>query len=209
MSSWWDQVCSTPSLWFISSNVSFFFLFRFSRRPAPPSFWKVSWEEEEEEEEEEKEEEESGGEREKRLSLRVIQRQGVNETPAFSLLTTGVNCRSDSPTHSTFPLEGEARPCCEIQVPWGGVQRKMLQLRTLTTSQHLSSARLNPEPGSPGRAQSRVLFWLPTCPTSNDHDLLCFCLPSSLCVIVSAYRTADTCQRVRSRLRARFVLDVF
>lgn len=36
----------------------------------------------------------------------VIQRHGVNASVFF--LTTGVNCRSDSPTHSTFLLEGEA-----------------------------------------------------------------------------------------------------
>lgn len=36
----------------------------------------------------------------------VIQRHRVNASILF--LTTGVNCRSDSPTHSTFLLEGEA-----------------------------------------------------------------------------------------------------
>lgn len=36
----------------------------------------------------------------------VIQRHGVNASIFF--LTTSVNCRSDSPTHSTFLLEGEA-----------------------------------------------------------------------------------------------------
>lgn len=36
----------------------------------------------------------------------VIQRHRVNASILF--LTTSVNCRSDSPTHSTFLLEGEA-----------------------------------------------------------------------------------------------------
>lgn len=36
----------------------------------------------------------------------VIQRHGVNAS--ILSLTTSVNCRSDSPTHSTFLLEGEA-----------------------------------------------------------------------------------------------------
>lgn len=36
----------------------------------------------------------------------VIQRHRVNAS--FLFLTTSVNCRSESPTHSTFLLEGEA-----------------------------------------------------------------------------------------------------
>lgn len=47
-----------------------------------------------------------GGEWRRKDFHSVIQRHRVNAS--ILLLTTGVNCRSDSPTHSTFLLEGEA-----------------------------------------------------------------------------------------------------
>lgn len=47
-----------------------------------------------------------GGRVEEKDFHSVIQRRRVNASILF--LTTSINCRSDSPTHSTFLLEGEA-----------------------------------------------------------------------------------------------------
>lgn len=49
----------------------------------------------------------------------VIQRHRVNASILF--LTTSVNCRSDSPTHSTFLLEGEAET---LRLKWDEEYRK-------------------------------------------------------------------------------------
>lgn len=62
-----------------------------------------------------------GGERRKCFARSVIQRHSVNASILFVI--TSVNCRSDSPTHSTLLLsclEKETlRPGCDIQVRWG------------------------------------------------------------------------------------------
>lgn len=68
----------------------------------------------------------------------VIQRHGVNGSILF--LTTSVNCRSDSPTHSTFLLcvsWKELRPDCDILVLWRGVLWETLQTHTSRTNHHL------------------------------------------------------------------------
>lgn len=63
----------------------------------------------------------------------VIQRHRVNASILF--LTTSVNCRSDSPTHSTF---SPGRRSWDTEIEVGrGVQQKMLQLpvpHTVATS---------------------------------------------------------------------------